>query len=121
MDRITLRGVRAFGRHGVEESERAQAQPFDIEVSAEMDLRAAQASDAIGDTLDYAALHARIVEIVASTSYALIERLVGDLLDALFDDRRVARARITVAKPGILGGATPAVTLERDNPRYRAP
>ncbi len=120
MDRVTLRGVRAFGRHGVQASERERPQPFDVDVSAEVDLRAAQASDAIADTLDYAALHARIVEIVEGTPRALIERLAGDILDALFEDRRVARARVTVAKPGILGGATPAVTLQRDNPRYRA-
>jgi len=119
MDWITLSGVRAYGRHGVEESERAQAAPFDVEVSAEMDLSAAQASDAIGDTLDYAALHARIVTAVESTSYALIERLASDLLDAVFADHRVVRAEVTIGKPGLLDGATPAITLARENTRHR--
>jgi dihydroneopterin aldolase len=121
MDRVTLRGVRACGRHGVEASERAAEQPFDIDLSIEMDLRAAESSDALADTLDYAALHARIVEIVSTTSYALLERLAGDILQAVFADVRVARASVSVAKPGILQGATPAVTLERANPGYGAP
>jgi dihydroneopterin aldolase len=64
-------------------------------------------------TMDYAALHGRIVRIVAATSYALLERLAADLLDAVLEDRRVARAEVTIAKPGILDGATPSVTLSR--------
>ncbi|MGA2759528.1 MAG: dihydroneopterin aldolase [Candidatus Cybelea sp.] len=118
MDRITLRGVRALGRHGWEAAERDRPQPFAIDLDAEVDLRAAQLSDDLSDTLDYAALHRRIVGIVAGTSYALLERLASDILEAVFEDRRVARAVLTIAKPAILDGATPAVTFDRANPRY---
>jgi dihydroneopterin aldolase len=111
-----LRNVRAYGRHGSDAAERQSPQPFDIEVTAEIDLRQAQQSDELSRTIDYATLHARIVRIVATTSYALLERLAGDLLDAVFEDRRVVRASVTVAKPAILDGATPSVTLERVNP-----
>jgi len=121
MDRIVLRGVRAYGRHGALPGERDEAQAFDLDVIAEMDLRAAQASDELSDTLDYAALHARLVEIVATTSHALLERLAGDLLAEIFADRRVVCAEISIAKPGILGGATPSVTLRRANPDYDPP
>ncbi|MGC1379865.1 MAG: dihydroneopterin aldolase [Candidatus Baltobacteraceae bacterium] len=120
MDRITLRTIRAYGRHGADPGERDRVQPFDVEVVAELDLRAAQVSDQLTDTLDYASLHRRLVEIVANTSYALLERLAGDLLEAIFEDRRIARAEVTIAKPAILDGATPAVTLARANPAYRS-
>ncbi|HEV3091401.1 MAG TPA: dihydroneopterin aldolase [Candidatus Cybelea sp.] len=120
MDRISLRGVRAYGRHGWEARERQQPQPFAIDVDAEIDLAAAQSSDDLAETMDYAALHRRIVAIVERTSYALVERLAADVLEAIFDDARVARASVTIAKPGILDGATPAVTLDRPNPRYGA-
>lgn len=99
--------------------ERERLQPFDLEVSAEIDLRAAQTSDELSDTIDYAALHARLVRIVAATSYSLLERLAADLLDAVFEDGRVLRAAVTIAKPGILEGATPSVTLERANPHAK--
>lgn len=118
MDRIVLRGVRAYGRHGARPGERDHPQAFDVDVTAEIDLRAAQASDELSDTLDYAELHGRLVEIVASTSHALLERLAGDLLAAIFADVRIVRAEISVAKPGILDGATPSVTLRRSNPDY---
>jgi 7,8-dihydroneopterin aldolase/epimerase/oxygenase len=121
MDRITLRGVRAHGRHGTAAAERERPQPFEIDLSLEVDLRSAQTSDDLAQTIDYAALCERLVEIVETTSYALLERLAGDLLEAVFADRRVARAAVTVAKPGILDGATPAVTLDRVNPRYGSP
>jgi dihydroneopterin aldolase len=119
MDRITLRGVRVYGRHGANPGERETPQPFDVNVRAEIDLHAAAASDNLDDTLDYAALYARIVTAVESTSYELLERLASDVLDAVFSDHRVARAEVSIAKPGLLDGATPSVTLVRENTRHR--
>jgi dihydroneopterin aldolase len=119
MDRIRLRDVRVFGRHGANPGERDREQPFDIGVVAEIDLHAASTTDDLDDTLDYAALYARIVTAVESTSYALIERLASDVLDAVFADHRVARAEVTIAKPGLLDGATPSITLVRENTRHR--
>jgi 7,8-dihydroneopterin aldolase/epimerase/oxygenase len=116
VDRIRLSGVRAFGRHGVGAAERASAQPFDIDVVVEIDLAAAGRSDDVGDTLDYAGLHDRLVAVVTGTSHALLEKLASELLDAVFDDRRVRHAEVTVAKPSVLDGATPSVTLVRANP-----
>lgn len=118
MDVITLSGIRAYGRHGANPGERDREQPFDLEIRAELDLGAASRSDDLGDTLDYAELHARVVTIVQSTSFLLLERLAREVLDAVFRDARVARARVRIAKPQLLEGATPEVTLERENPRY---
>lgn len=121
MDRISLRGVRAYGRHGYAAAERERRQPFEIDVTVDIDLREAAESDDLTQTLDYAALQERLVRVVATTSYALLERLAADLIDAVFDDRQVRSAQLTVSKPGILDGATPFVTLQRVNPRYDAP
>jgi len=113
MDAITLRGVRAYGRHGANPGERERRQPIEVDVTAELDLQAAQRSDDLAQTVDYAALHARIVRVVSTTSYALLERLGGDLLDAIFADERIERVTVTLSKPRILAGATPSVTLTR--------
>lgn len=117
MDAITLRGVRAYGRHGANPGERERRQPIEIELTAELDLQAPQRSDDLAQTLDYAALHDRLVRIVSTTSHALLEGLGGELLDAVFADDRVVRATITLSKPRILEGATPSVSLSRTNPR----
>lgn len=113
MDAITLRGIRAYGRHGANPGERDARQLIEIDVTAELDLEAAEHSDDLAQTIDYAALHDRIVRVVSTTSYALLEALAGALLDAIFTDDRIVRATVTLAKPQILAGATPSVTLTR--------
>lgn len=113
MARITLRGMHVFGRHGAEPGEREREQPFDVELILDYDSQGAEECDDLAEALDYAALHRRVSKIVATTSFALLERLARAILDAVFEDARVLRAEVTVAKPGILAGATPSVTLAR--------
>jgi len=111
LDFIEITGIRAFGHHGADPGEKVVAQPFDIDVGFDIDLSAAGRSDALKDTLDYAQLHATIVKIVGERSYDLLERLGADLLAALLADTRVQRATVRIAKPGLLSGATPSVTV----------
>jgi dihydroneopterin aldolase len=110
-DTIELRGIRAFGHHGADPGEKLVAQPFDIDVTLEIDLSAARKSDALSDTLDYSTLHTTIVGLVRERSYDLIERLGEDVLAAILADPRVQRASVRIAKPALLAGATPVVTL----------
>jgi dihydroneopterin aldolase len=112
-DTIALRGIRAFGRHGAKAGEKDVPQPFDVDVALEIDLGSARRSDALAETVDYAALHAAIVDIIASTSYALLERIGQDVLDRIFRDPRVTRAEVSIGKPRLLSGATPVVTLRQ--------
>jgi 7,8-dihydroneopterin aldolase/epimerase/oxygenase len=110
-DTIELRGIRAFGHHGADPGEKLVAQPFDIDVTLELDLSAARKSDRLSDTLDYSTLHTTIVRLVRERSYDLIERLGADVLETILADTRVVRATVRIAKPGLLAGATPAVIL----------
>lgn len=110
-DRIAIRGIRAFGRHGALPGERERLQPFDIEVELEFDATAARGSDALIDTIDYAAIHARVVRIVRELSFQLLERLGEEILTDIMTEQRVASATVTIGKPGILDGATPEVRL----------
>jgi dihydroneopterin aldolase len=117
MDLITLSGMRVYGRHGANPGERDAEQPFDLEIHVEMDLSDAAYTDDLADTLNYADLHQRAVAIVQSTSFLLLERLGAEILNEIFRDPRVVRAEVALAKPALLGGATPCVRLRRDNPR----
>ena len=117
-DRITLRGIRAYGRHGAALGERDAAQALDIDVEIDIDLSKARASDALADTLDYAKLHEQVLAIVRDRSFALLERLGEEIARAILSDPRVRAARVTISKPNLLSGATPSVTIrgERDGP-----
>ena len=120
MDRIAVRGIRANGRHGANPGERDAEQPFELDLVFDVDLRAPGTSDALDDTVDYARIYATVCDEVRNASYALLEKLAERILARIFDDVRIARAELSIAKPNLLDGATPSVTLVRDNPRYRA-
>jgi 7,8-dihydroneopterin aldolase/epimerase/oxygenase len=118
MDRIILHDIVVHGRHGFYQHERENAQPFRIDLVLHLDLSRAAASDDLGDTLNYAEIHARIVEIVQTHSYALLERLASVILDAVATDDRITTADIQIGKPGLLDGATPSVRLVRERPEW---
>jgi dihydroneopterin aldolase len=114
LDTIEIRGIRTWGHHGANPGEQDVAQPIDVDLAIELDLSAARASDLLADTVSYADLHALVVDVVAPERFALLERLGEVILDAVMRDPRVVRARIALAKPNLLGGATPVVTLARE-------
>src|ERR1700738_4963064 len=73
VDHISLRRIRVFGRHGANPGEKNVPHPFDIDVELEVDLERAAHTDDLADTLDYAALHQVIGDIVSTKSYTLLE------------------------------------------------
>ena len=109
---LAVRGIVAYGRHGVTSDEREAVQPFEIDISVDVELGNPE-SDDLASTLDYAKLHERVVTTVRERSFALLERLAYELSRELLTDARVVAATVTISKPGILGGATPSVTIHR--------
>lgn len=118
MDRITLRRIVAHGCHGHNPGERDRPQPFHIDIAFDLDLSRASESDALEDTIDYSRVYTQVMELVERRSYALLERLGADLLNVVMADDRVQRAEVTIAKPELLDGATPLVTLVRERPAW---
>jgi len=98
-DRIVLRGLRAFGRHGVLAHEQQFGQTFLVDAELELDLATAGASDALADTIDYGALSAALVRVVTDERHDLIERLATRLLEVCLADARVRAATVSVHKP----------------------
>ena len=72
------RGLRGFGRHGVLASERANGQPFLVDVELGVDTRRAAKSDDLSDTVDYAGLADRVVALVEGEPVNLIETLADE-------------------------------------------
>ena len=98
-DRITLRGMRFLGRHGVGLEERLEPQPFEVDVIVRADLSAPASSDELADTVDYSAMFSTVQEIVEGQSFRLIEALAGTIADALLEDRRIRDVEVRVRKP----------------------
>lgn len=99
VDRIELRGLRVLGTHGVLDAERAQPQPFEVDVAIEANLDAAGRSDALADTVDYGAVASAAERVVREESYALMERIAERIAeDVLAVDRRITAVTVSVWK-----------------------
>ncbi|UQU65256.1 dihydroneopterin aldolase [Couchioplanes caeruleus] len=98
-DRISLRGLRVRGNHGVFDFERRDGQDFVVDVDLELDLAPAAASDHVDDTVHYGELAGRLVEVIAGEPVNLIETLADRLATVCLDDDRVSAATVTVHKP----------------------
>ena len=98
-DRITLRGMQFFGRHGVQLEERMEPQPFEVDVILRGDLSRPAASDDLADTMDYSAVFATVQGIVEGRSFRLIEALAGAIADALLADEGIGDVEVAVRKP----------------------
>ena len=98
-DHIALRGLRVRGHHGVLAVERADGQDFVVDLVLTLDTRAAGVSDALSDTVDYAALAETAARIVAGEPVNLIETLAKRLADACLATSLVEGAEVTVHKP----------------------
>lgn len=103
-DRITLRGMRFLGRHGVELEERLEPQPIEVDVELELDLSAPAESDDLDDTIDYSVLFQLVGGIVEGQSFRLLEALAGSIATAVVDDHgtddpRLEAVTVRVRKP----------------------
>ncbi len=99
LDRVALRGLRGYGRHGVLPSERANGQPFLIDVELGLDTRRAAKSDDLTDTVDYAGLADRVVALVEGDPVNLIETLAERIAAMCLEPAGVEQVQVTVHKP----------------------
>jgi dihydroneopterin aldolase/2-amino-4-hydroxy-6-hydroxymethyldihydropteridine diphosphokinase len=98
-DRVTLRGLRARGRHGVLDFEREGGQVFVVDVVLEIDTRAAAAGDDLAQTAHYGVLAEAVVAVVGGEPVALIETLAQRIADTCLTDAAVQAVEVTVHKP----------------------
>ena len=96
---VSIRGLEAFGRHGVYEPERELGQRFVIDLDIQLsDARSAE-SDDLSLTVDYGALAAAVAEIVGGEPVALLERLASLIADRVLAEPRARAVSVTVRKP----------------------
>jgi dihydroneopterin aldolase len=98
-DRISLRGLRAHGHHGVYAEERAAGQPFVVDLVLRLDLAPAGRSDDVADTVHYGELAAKVVAVVTGEPVDLIETLAARIADVALTYPLVDSVEVTVHKP----------------------
>jgi dihydroneopterin aldolase len=98
-DRIAVRGLRAFGHHGVYAFERRQGQTFSCDAVLEVDTRTSAATDDLQHTVNYAELAQRLYQALSGEPVDLLETLAQRLADVCLSYELVDAVEITVHKP----------------------
>ena len=115
-DHIALINMRFQGSHGVLEEERAQPQPFEIDVELSLDLSLAGVSDDLHHTVDYREVFEIVRETIEGPSRQLIESLAETIAARLLADFGtvgVGEVLVRVRKPNVnLPGALDAASVE---------
>jgi dihydroneopterin aldolase len=98
MGTIVIAGLRELGIHGVLPEEQTRPQPFEVDVELTVDLTTAGETDALDDTVDYAAVAEAVSRVVKSERYQLLERLATRIAEVCRVDERVTGVVVTVRK-----------------------
>lgn len=99
MDRIVIRDLRVRCIIGVNDDERREKQDVVISVALYTDLSKAGKSDQHKDTIDYRAVKKRIVSLVESSQYFLIEALAEAIAALCLENQAVTEVWVSVDKP----------------------
>ena len=101
-DRIHIRDILLRCVIGIDDDERRDKQDVVINVTLHTDTTEAARSDDFKDALDYRAVKKRIVALVESSSFSLVEALAEAIADACLEFDRVEQVDVLVEKPGAL-------------------
>lgn len=115
-DFIAIRGIEGYGHHGVLPEERANGQPFVVDLRVCTDVSSAAADDDLAQAVDYSVLANEVVDIIQGEPCDLIETVAVRIADQVLSHQRVVSVRATVHKPRAPVGvpvADVAVTVER--------
>lgn len=104
MDRVLMKGMAFFGRHGVFPAERELGARLTVDVELEADLSRAAVSDRLEDTIDYAHAYQLVREVVEGEPCHLLEAVAERIASRLLQLDRVQRATVRVNKRPPLKG-----------------
>ena len=118
MDRIRLKGIALYAYGGVSDAEKQVGQRYLVDVDLDLDLSAPAASDALADTVSYAAVHNLVVRITRERPFNLLESVAARIADGLLAEFPVHRVRVRFAKllppiDGIIASAAVEIQRER--------
>jgi 7,8-dihydroneopterin aldolase/epimerase/oxygenase len=97
-DLVRLQAVRLSGHHGVTDAERAEPQPFEVDLVVETDLRRPGGTDAVEDTVDYGPLFEICREVVEGTRLRLLESMATRIAERVLEHPQVDAVTVRVRK-----------------------
>jgi dihydroneopterin aldolase len=100
VDKISIKGMRFYGYHGVFPEENKLGQQFYVDLELAIDLEQAAQTDDLTYTINYAELHSLTKEIVEGKPFKLIEALTGHIASRLLEAyTMINEVTVRVTKP----------------------
>ena len=109
MDKITLKGMEFYARHGAMKEEQILGQKFTVDITMYLSLDKAGADDDLEKTVNYAKVEGAPVRLIERLAWMINEKIMKEYPEIL-------SIRTTVHKPGApVGGIFQdvSVTLEK--------
>jgi dihydroneopterin aldolase len=113
-DRIILEGMQFYGYHGVNPEERTLGQPYEVDLTVELDLKQPGASDRLEDTVSYTELYREVRQIMEGESRNLLEATAQAIADRIIGGFPVwaVKVRLKKPRPPIRGSAIDNAVVE---------
>ena len=102
LDKIHIRDLLLRCVIGVYDWERENKQDILINITLYADLRNAGQTDDIVDTVDYKVIKEKVVQMVESSSFNLIEGLAERVTEICLENPKVKKASVLIDKTGAL-------------------
>ena len=119
-DQIFVEGIKFHGFHGMTKLERQVGVRLSVDVTLELDLTTSGRSDKMSDTIDYALVHKKVIEVGRGQSYKLLETFALKLLDEFLKTFEIDRVTVRVRKETpVLDGIVDAVGVQLSRERVR--
>jgi 7,8-dihydroneopterin aldolase/epimerase/oxygenase len=118
-DRIVLQGIQFYGYHGVPDAEQETGHRYEVDLTMELDISPAAASDDVAQTVDYGAVARDVLTLGATRQFRLIETLAVEIAAQILNTQaRVEAVTVRVKKllppiPGVVQYAGVEITRRR--------
>lgn len=96
---IEINGLELFAHHGVLPEERRLGQRFLLDLRITPSREEGAETDSIDDTVDYADVIERVVEVFTERPYALLEAVSAQIARVVLLEFAVDKVRVRVRKP----------------------
>lgn len=120
-DRLILKNIAVFARHGVFAHEQREGQRFYIDLTCALDVRSYSRSDDYAQAVGYDALFDLVIDIATGERFNLIEALAERIASRVLDNHPAVRSvEVEVRKPdaplpGVLDYAAIRIQRSRDD------
>ena len=93
-DKVIIKGIKAFGYHGVFDLEKKSGQDFIVDIEYSYDTSDAIETDDISKAIDYAAISNLVKNIVEGESRNLIEKVADDIANKLMKNFEISWVKV---------------------------